>query len=388
LLSGLSGTGKTSVVRAIANEGKVIGVLVFAPKVADLLEGKDATKHEARLTALFVVARACAPSIIFVDECDDLMNINGGRKINHLKTAIQKIGRDRVLFIGVTNNPERIDKAIMSRFGDTVTLPLPDGDTRRKIIETALRGNEFCLQESDWKEILARTEGRDGRWLAHPSMGTLVRQVLGRVRDADRPAATLKDFRDVLDAVDAAGPAQAAAGPAPAGDGKRKAATTGPAGGTVAPARRRSDGEGRASCSSSTAAPGGSALDATVSTTPTVSASTAAPEEAEPDHQLCEELDKHYESEASGLVALKRVYQRLHLGRSEVWKRVPTYEAAGKGQHAPQAQKAVIAALMAHFKLPADAVYLVKDREVIKRVLGTDSKQAWIVRGIAEKSRS
>ena len=79
------------------------------------------------------------------------------------------------------------------------------------------------------------------------------------------------------------------------------------------------------------------------------------------------------------------MYELLGWGESEAWKRVPTYEAASKGQNAPRAQKVVTAALMAQFKLPADAVYQETDRFFIKKVCGTDSKQSWLVRGIAEK---
>ena len=361
LLAGPPGTGKTSVVKAAANEGKALSpeVLIFAPEAA-ALDHRDATKHAAKLTALFAVARACAPSIIFIDECDDLLSKHGGKIIGHLKTTIQDMANssDKVLFIGATNHPDKIDGAILSRLGGVVELPLPDGDTRRRIIETALRGNEFSLQEEDWHEIEARTDGRDGRWLAHPSMGTLVRGVLKAVRKAKpKRAVTFADFKAVLDKAVLDDPAAAAAAaPAPASNGKRKAdAATKPprtadAAATKQPRLTTKAADDEAS-SSAAAAPAAARADANTAAASSSRAAAAEPPRAVPDvdAELCAELqavlERLFTPDPASKVTRKRVYEVLESDGSAAWRKVPTREAAARGKHAPKAHALLEGAL-------------------------------------------
>jgi len=104
-----------------------------------------------------------------------------------------------VLFICATNHPSNIDPAIKSRLGDPIELPLPDTDTRRRIMQTALNGNELDMEEADWAAVTRATADKDGRWLAE----TLCREVACIVaREAgvsmEPRAIKLADFESVL----------------------------------------------------------------------------------------------------------------------------------------------------------------------------------------------
>jgi len=104
-----------------------------------------------------------------------------------------------VLFICATNHPSNIDPAIKSRLGDPIELPLPDTDTRRRIMQTALNGNELDMEEADWAAVTRATADKDGRWLAE----TLCREVACIVaREAgvsmELRAIKLADFESVL----------------------------------------------------------------------------------------------------------------------------------------------------------------------------------------------
>ena len=232
ILEGKPGTGKTSAVRALITQAlEQEKKFTFFVAEREHLVVSDVNKTCEKLKALFAVARALAPSIIFVDECHALLHQRGGARTDCLKnliTTLMAAQNCNVLFVGATNKRHEIDEALLSRLGDSIKLEVPTGEEgetwRRRVLETALKSNTYTLHgnepEDDWLEILKRTNGCDGRWLADHLVAKAARIA---ARDGGRPI-TIHDFRMVL----ASAPHAPAAAPATAAAPASTAATRTP----------------------------------------------------------------------------------------------------------------------------------------------------------------
>ena len=168
LLSGLPGTGKTLVARALATACQANFVSVKGPELLSKWVGES----ERGVRETFQRARQVAPCVLFLDELDALapsrgMNGDGGaadRVIGQLLTELDGIeGRRGVIVVGATNRPELIDPAILrsGRFDLVVELSLPDRDSRRSIFAIHLKRRRLAPSVS--LDTLARkTDGFSG----------------------------------------------------------------------------------------------------------------------------------------------------------------------------------------------------------------------------------
>jgi len=141
LLHGPPGTGKTFVVRALANEAQAA---FFSVKGAELLD-KFVGESERGVREIFARARAAAPSIMFFDEIDALAPIRGRSTtsvtdsvVAALLTEMDGIGdRGDVVVIGATNRKDLVDPALLrgGRLESHLELGLPAEEGRRALID-------------------------------------------------------------------------------------------------------------------------------------------------------------------------------------------------------------------------------------------------------------
>ncbi|KAK2951909.1 putative Vacuolar protein sorting-associated protein 4A [Blattamonas nauphoetae] len=127
LLFGPPGTGKTLICKALAAQAQCR----FFSLSASALTSKWVGEGEKLVKTLFGLAGALQPSIVFVDEIDSLLSERSSEEneaSRRMKTEflvqLDGIGSgadDRVVFIGATNRPFDLDKALLRR---TVCLPL------------------------------------------------------------------------------------------------------------------------------------------------------------------------------------------------------------------------------------------------------------------------
>ena len=133
LLSGLPGTGKTLLAKAVAGEAGVAFFSVSGSDFAEVFVGVGVS----RVGNLFQEARENAPCIIFIDEIDAIGGARNNRRIqnqeqentlNKLLAELDGFGsQDDIILIGATNRPEVLDDALTrpGRFDRHITIPPP-----------------------------------------------------------------------------------------------------------------------------------------------------------------------------------------------------------------------------------------------------------------------
>lgn len=146
LLFGPPGTGKTMLMRALANE---LEVGFYYVKASDLLN-QYIGESEKNVAKIFKVAREHSPSVLFFDEIDALAAVRStssheaGRKLlNSILMEMDGLqSESSVLVVGATNAPQILDKAILrpGRMDKIVYMHLPDEDAREKIFKVHTKG--------------------------------------------------------------------------------------------------------------------------------------------------------------------------------------------------------------------------------------------------------
>ena len=147
LLSGPSGTGKTMLARATANEAGVPFISCSASEFVEAIVGRGA----ARVRELFERAGAVGgPCVVFIDELDAMGKARGGlhshdereQTLNQLLTEMDGFttGGDAravsILVLAATNRAETLDAALTrpGRFDRHVTVGLADAAGRDAIL--------------------------------------------------------------------------------------------------------------------------------------------------------------------------------------------------------------------------------------------------------------
>jgi transitional endoplasmic reticulum ATPase len=146
VLYGPSGTGKTLLAKALANECGVNFISVDGPEIFTKWLGES----EEGVRQIFRIARQVAPTVVFFDQLEAIAPIRGqnvgsmttDRVVSQLLAELDGVEQlSRVIVLGATNRIDLIDPSILrpGRFGVHIAVDLPDADERRGILRICLR---------------------------------------------------------------------------------------------------------------------------------------------------------------------------------------------------------------------------------------------------------
>ncbi|GAB2269446.1 Katanin p60 ATPase-containing subunit A1 [Dionaea muscipula] len=242
LMFGPPGTGKTLLAKAVATECGTTFFNVSSATLASKWRGES----ERLVRCLFDLARAYAPSTIFIDEIDSLCNargqfdspvsicssrlsfwlllatfmklaVNVKRKLDlnclefllppssasgehessrrvksELLVQVDGVngsaGEDRkiVMVLAATNFPWDIDEALRRRLEKRIYIPLPDLESRKELIRINLKSVEVA-EDVDVDEVAHRTKGYSGDDLTNvcrdASLNGMRRKIAGKTRE-------------------------------------------------------------------------------------------------------------------------------------------------------------------------------------------------------------
>lgn len=170
LLFGPPGTGKTMMMRALANE---LNIGFRYVKCSELLS-EWYGESEKNLSEVFSIARKKAPFLLFFDEIDSIGKKRDAYTADDVAPRVMSVllqeldgfasnPKKPVIFVGATNLPDQLDSALMrpGRFDKIIYMHLPDADARKAIFKVHL-GKLPHDPDIDFGKLAALTERFSG----------------------------------------------------------------------------------------------------------------------------------------------------------------------------------------------------------------------------------
>lgn len=175
LLVGSPGTGKTLLVKAVANEANVPFYFVSGSEFVEMFVGVGAN----RVRDTFELAKKTSPAIIFIDEIDAVgrhrgAGLGGGhdereQTLNQILVEMDGFDtNDAVIVMAATNRPDILDPALLrpGRFDRRIILDEPSLKDREAILKVHSLEKPMA-KNVNLKVVAERTPGFSGADLAN-----------------------------------------------------------------------------------------------------------------------------------------------------------------------------------------------------------------------------
>ena len=210
LLHGVSGTGKTLLAKAVATESEANFISVRGPELLSKWVGES----ERGIREIFKRARQSSPCVIFFDEIDSIAPIRGAggetqvseRVVSQLLTELDGMeNMHGVVVLAATNRADMIDPALLrpGRFDKIIQIPLPDKDSRKKILEITAKEiptvtDESTSQRIDYDKLSEMTDGLSGAdvaAVANTAVSLVIHEFLDKnpdVKDVEKQSMDVK----------------------------------------------------------------------------------------------------------------------------------------------------------------------------------------------------
>jgi transitional endoplasmic reticulum ATPase len=179
LFYGPPGTGKTAACKALAREI----AWAYLPTT-----GADLARDPKRLEALYAKAQDLRPTIIFIDEADELLRVRqysgATEATNKLLTLMDGVG-DRVrdvVWIAATNHPEQIEPALLrgGRFSEKVMFEPPSAQDLARYMQEWLGRKKVALAADIGMDHITDLVGSDSIANAEAIMQSAVNLAVAR----------------------------------------------------------------------------------------------------------------------------------------------------------------------------------------------------------------
>jgi transitional endoplasmic reticulum ATPase len=167
LLTGPTGSGKTLLAKAVANECHVNFIAIKGPELLSKWVGES----ERTVREVFKLARLSSPCIVFFDEIEAIAGRRSGsdagvteRVISQILAEMDGIEELRgVVVLAATNRPDLLDTALLraGRFELRLDLPLPDEAARLAILKVHIKDKPVAA-DVDLNAIAAASERLSG----------------------------------------------------------------------------------------------------------------------------------------------------------------------------------------------------------------------------------
>jgi transitional endoplasmic reticulum ATPase len=169
LFVGPSGTGKTLMAKALANESGVNFITINGPSLFSKWLGES----EKILQQIFKKAKQASPCILFFDELDGIAPKRGEnvenssisqRIVSQLLIELDSLESYKsVIVLGATNRPDLLDPALIrsGRFEFIFNFEFPDKDERYEILKLHAQNRKFS-KDVDLYKLAEKTEQFSG----------------------------------------------------------------------------------------------------------------------------------------------------------------------------------------------------------------------------------
>ena len=220
LLHGPSGTGKTLLAKAVATQSEANFVSVRGPELLSKWVGES----ERGIREIFRRARQASPCVIFFDEIDSIAPIRGAggetavteRVVSQLLTELDGMeNMHGVVVLAATNRADMIDPALLrpGRFDKIIQIPLPDKESRKRILEINTAKIPAVTEISDPEhvdldkisELTDGMSGADVASIANTAVSLVIHEYLDSHPDAiqvekssDEARVTMRHFEEAV----------------------------------------------------------------------------------------------------------------------------------------------------------------------------------------------